>query len=122
MRLFTSILIFAALSCAADIYSGKWASSQSGGAGDIRITLKPEPAVVFTLNGQDIATKVVSSKSEGEVFEIAYDFRLEDYRLRSALRGKLNEGKLPGKYETTNLENNSAVDAGTFETSPSAAK
>jgi hypothetical protein len=100
---------------AASAWKGKWSSENSGNSGDIQIALKPEPRVSFTLSGQEVPCTVVSSKSDGENVEIAYDFNLQGYKLRSSLKGTVKDGKLQGKYTTTTVEDGSAVDSGSFE-------
>lgn len=115
MRIIVLALLAAVFGFAADSYNGKWTSDNSGSGGGIRITLKPEAKVVFTLSGQDVPCTIVSSKVEGESIEVAYDFILQGYKLRSTLKGTLKEGKLAGKYNTATVEDSMPVDAGTFE-------
>ena len=115
MRIAVAALLSAVLSFAADTYTGKRASDNSGSGGEIRITLKPEAKVVFKLSGQDVECTVVTARQERESIELAYDFILQGYKLRSTLRGTLKEGKLAGKYETKTVEDGMPVDTGTFD-------
>ncbi len=103
------------LAFAADSYNGKWTSDGSGNGGGIRITLKPQPKVVFTLSGQDVECTNVTSKVDAESIEVAYDFILQGYKLRSTLKGTVKDGRVEGKYNTTAIEDGTAVDSGTFE-------
>lgn len=117
MRIVLLALLASVLAFGADSYKGKWASDNSGSGGEIRLTLKPDAKAVFTLSGQEVPCTNVVSKVEGESIELAYDFILQGYKLRSTLRGTIKEGKFSGKYNTATVEDGTAVDAGTFDTS-----
>jgi hypothetical protein len=115
MRFLVLLAVAAAAVFGAETFSGKWASDRNEGSGGIRITLKPEPKVSFTLDGQEVACTVASSKAEGESIEIAYDFILQGYKLRSTLKGTVREGKLSGKYESKVTDDGTPVDSGSFD-------
>ncbi|MDZ4799236.1 MAG: hypothetical protein SGI92_13820 [Bryobacteraceae bacterium] len=117
MRIVLLTLLTAVLLFGADSYKGKWTSDSSGSGGEIRFTLKPDAKAVFTLSGQEVPCTNVSTKIEGESIELAYDFILQGYKLRSTLKGTVKEGKFSGKYNTATVEDGAAVDAGTFDTS-----
>lgn len=116
MRLLIAILVCAATVLAAgSVYSGNWASSQNDGSGSMRVQLKPEPQVSFTLGGQNVPTKIVKFAQNGDAFDVEYDFVIEGYHLRSHATGTIKGDKLQAKYETKSLEDGSTVDAGTME-------
>jgi hypothetical protein len=117
MRIVVLALLTTVLSFGADFWKGKWSSDASGSGGEIRLTLKPEPKAVFTLSGQEVPCTNVATKVDGESIELAYDFILQGYKLRSTLKGTIKEGKFTGKYNTATLEDGTAVDSGTFDTS-----
>ena len=96
-------------------FPGKWTSSRSDGEGDIRLRLKPEPEVVFTLNGRDVKTTVSNVKSEGDTFEMDWDFELEGYKLRSTGKGSIKGDRVEGKYQTKTLADGNVIDEGKFE-------
>lgn len=102
------------LAAAGGPYTGTWESSRSDAAGTIRIRLKPEPEVVFTLSDREIKTKIISSKVTETGFDIAYDFTLEGYEVRSGVKGTFVPGGVRGEYRTTAGGDGSEVDAGTF--------
>src|SRR6476619_43034 len=110
------LLLSCSLLMAADeTYTGKWASSQSGSVGTLRMKLTPQPDVSFTLNGEEVKTKVSSSKVTGENFDLEYEFQAEGYKLRSHVKGTIKDDKVKATYETTLLDDGSIVDSGTFE-------
>lgn len=108
----TCIVLFAA-----DIWRGRWSSENSGTVGDIRFALKPEPNVVFTIGDQEVKTTNVTARTQGDEFEIAFDFENQGYRMRSTIKGTMKDGKLDGKYATKSLEDGSAIDSGTVTAS-----
>jgi exosome complex RNA-binding protein Csl4 len=114
---FTCLLLLCAtgLVAADGTCKGKWSSSQNGNGGEIRIQVKPEAGVVFTLNGQEVKTRVVSVKQEGTAFSIAYEFEFDSYKLRSSLSGIVKESKIEGGYKTVTTDGVSPVDEGSFQ-------
>ena len=112
---------------AADIagkYAGDWSSSANGASGEFRLSLAAAGAgkwnleVTFTLAGAEVKTVTHSIKVEGTSIEAAYDFDLGGNRLRSAIQGKLAEGKLAGVYKTTTVAEGVAVDEGAWKAAP----
>src|SRR4051794_27277771 len=104
MRFAIALLLSGTVLFGADVLTGKWSSDNNGNGGAIRLTLKPEPNVVFTLDNQDVRTTSVRAKTQGQQFEISYDFELQGYKLRSTITGTLTDGKLDAKYVTRNLD------------------
>ena len=117
MRFVAIALLTCTFLLAAETWKGKWSSDNSGNAGEIRFVLETGPNVVFTVGDQEVKTTNVTVKADGTELEIAYDFEIQGYRLRSTVKGTLKEGKLSGKYTTRSLEDGSSVDSGTVTAS-----
>lgn len=102
-------------------FTGDWSSSLSGVSGGFRMTLargadgKPNCEVTFTIDGQEVKTVTKSLKVEGSKIEVAYDFTIEGYELRSTVSGQLVENRLEGKYRTVSLADGSPVDEGSWK-------
>lgn len=110
------LLLLSLLAAAAGAYSGTWASSENNAEGSIAIRLAEPPEVSFTLGGESVKTKVLSSKQEaGGSFQIAYEFELQGTRLISTLNGTAAGEKVEGRYTTKTAEGGTPVDAGTFK-------
>ena len=95
-------------------YSGSWTSDRTSSGGKIEIQLKTQAAVSFTLEGETVACKVVSSKVNEGGLEIQYDFEFGGNKLRSTISGTATPEKLSGKYVTKTVADGSPVDSGTF--------
>ena len=116
MKYVLLLLLSCSLLMAADeTFTGKWASSQNGSGGTLRMKLTPQPDVSFTLGGEEVKTKVTSSKVTGENFDLEYDFEAQGYKLRSHVKGTIKGDKAQAAYETTLLDDGSIVDSGSFE-------
>ena len=115
MRYVLLLMTCSLLMAAGETFTGKWASSQNGSGGTLRMKLTPEPEVSFTIGGEDVKTKVSSSKITGENFDIEYDFEVQGYRLRSHAKGTIKGDKMQATYDTKSLDDGSVVDAGSFD-------
>lgn len=110
------VLLVAVVLLAADgPFAGKWTSTRSESQGNITITLKPEPAVMFTLNGEEVKTVVSDAKISDDGFEMDWDFTLSGYKLRSTARATVRGDKLAGEYRTRVLDEGATIDEGKFE-------
>ena len=115
------VLFFAALVFAADgPFAGKWTSTRSESQGNITITLKPEPAVAFTLNGEEVKTVVSNARISDDGFEMDWDFTLSGYKLRSSAKATLKGEKIAGEYRTRVRDEGNTIDEGKFEAAVSA--
>ena len=112
-----AVLLFAAaLAFAADgPFAGKWTSTRSDSNGNISITLKPEPAVMFTLNGAEVKTTVSNAKITDDSFEMDWDFTLDGYNLRSTAKATVKGEKIEGQYRTRVRDDGNTIDEGKFE-------
>ena len=114
MRL--ALLLLAGFLFAADgPFAGKWTSTRSDSHGNITITLKPEPAVTFTLNGEEVKTTVSNAKISDDGFEMDWNFTLSGYKLRSSAKAKVIDGKIEGEYRTRTVDEGTTIDEGKFE-------
>jgi len=88
------------------IYNGEY-NGASGGGGKIHIEIQKTSAgewkcsVSFTIQEQDVPTKMKTVKVEGAKVELRYEFELPGYKLESVLNGELKGRVLEGKYQTT---------------------
>ena len=111
-----AVLFLAALLFAADgPFAGKWTSTRSDSQGTITITLKPEPAVLFTLNGEEVKTTVSNAKVSDDGFEMDWDFTLSGYQLRSTAKATMKDGRIQGEYRTRVRDEGTTIDEGKFE-------
>ena len=117
MRLAPIFFTFACMLFAADRFTGQWSSSQNEAAGTIDIQLSEPAQVTFTLQGQEVKTKILSAKREDSKFELRYEFDFNGTRLISTINGAVAGDKAEGTYRTTTAEGDSAVDGGTFTAS-----
>lgn len=116
MRVLTLFALACALLVAADgPFAGKWTSTRSDSNGSITISLKPEPVVTFTLNGEEVKTTVSSAKIADDSFEMDWDFSFDGYKLRSSAKATVKDGKLAGEYRTRSRDDGTTVDEGKFE-------
>jgi len=105
----------------AGAYKGTWSGS-SGASGDFSLTLKSgddgkwDANVGFSLNGEDVKTKVTSIQVDGAKVKIVYEFDLQDTRLESTITGELKGNALAGTYATKAVADGSAVDTGDWKT------
>ena len=105
-------------------YAGDWTSSSSGVSGRFHLTLassadgKWQCEVTFSLDGEDVKTTVKSLKVEGAKLEVAYEFNIQGYDLRSTINGELRDKKLEGKYRTQAVADGSPVDEGEWKAKP----
>jgi hypothetical protein len=101
-------------------YKGSWSGS-SGASGDFRITLSSagegqwKAEVTFSFSGEDVKTKVTSVDVDGDQVKIVYQFDLQDNKLESTVRGRLNGKTLEGTYNTKAVADGSAVDDGSWK-------
>lgn len=114
MRALAFALLFlatlAVVAAAADepsgIYNGEYTGA-SGGGGKIHIEIQKAAdgewkcSVSFTIQEQDVSTKMKTVKVQGIKVELRYEFELQGYRLESVLNGELKGRVLEGKYQTT---------------------
>src|ERR1700676_2464604 len=102
----------------AGTYLGTWAGGNGGG--DIHMTLGPDgkgglaaQLVGFTIDGQEVTCKVLSTKITGSKIEIVYEFDLQGNKLQSAIAGAATGKILEGTYKTT--AGDQPVDQGTWK-------
>lgn len=119
-----SILCFGADTIAPGKYTGTW-EGNSGASGDFQITLTEDgggqltPEVMFTLNGQEVKTKVTSFKLDGTKMSVVYSFDLQGNSAESSAEGELKGSTLEGKYHTRLLPDGGAIDEGTWKAATS---
>jgi hypothetical protein len=98
---------------AAGTYKGKWNGATGGG--DIHITFRDgaaRPEIGFTLDGQEVACKVISFEADRAKFKLVYEFDLQGTRLQSATEATWKGKTIEGAYKTT--AGDQAVDSGTW--------
>lgn len=101
----------------AGTYKGQW--SGASGGGDIHMTFRASaegkltPEVGFTLGGQEVASKVLSFKSDGAKFTMVYEFDAQGNMLQSAIEATVKGKTIEGTYKTT--AGDQAVDSGTWK-------
>lgn len=114
------LLVRAADTGMAGIYSGVWKSDSSGSSGTVHMTLTAVPdeswkcEISFTLAGAEVTTKVQSFKLENGQLDVAYDFDIQGVTARSKLTGKWDGKAFAGRYQTTLVDTGDTVDAGTW--------
>ena len=122
MRVFAILLLALGILSAQDTigpgaYKGTWAGASSGG--DFHLTLKADNKGVlsgdvgFTIDGNEVPSKIVSLKVDGSSLAMVYEFDLQGNKLQSSVQGKLKGKSLEGTYKTT--AGDSPVDEGTWK-------
>jgi hypothetical protein len=114
------LLVRAADTGMAGVYSGVWKSDSSGDGGSIRMTLTAIPdeswkcEISFTLSGAEVTTKMRSCKLENSQLDVAYDFDIQGVTARSTITGKWDGKAFAGRYQTTVGDGGDTIDAGTW--------
>jgi hypothetical protein len=127
VRLVTVVLVALALlpgvlpaddKLGAGTFKGTWSGGSANG--DFRLTLRPDAQgklgaeVGFSLNGEDVACKIISVKVDGANLTMVYEFDLQGNKLQSQTQGTLKGKALEGTYKT--MAGDTAVDEGTWKT------
>jgi hypothetical protein len=113
-----SALVFAQDKIGAGTYKGAWTGASGGG--DFHMTLRADgngglgADIGFTIEGQEVPSKVTSIKVSGASIEAVYEFDLQGNKLQSAIKGTLKGKTIEGTYKTT--AGDSPVDEGTWKT------
>src|SRR5688572_5358660 len=112
------LIVLFALICilfaAGDRFAGDWSSGQNDASGKIDIKLSEPAAVTFTLQNQEVKTKVLSVKKEAKGVQVRYEFDLEGRKVVSTLTGEILGSKCAGRYQTTPSDSDGIVDSGKF--------
>ena len=103
----------------AGVFVGTW-SGVSGGAGDVRITLKLTagkltPDVMFTMGSTEVKTKVTHLAVHGLKLEMKYEFDLDGNRLESTIHGTLSGETMEGTYTSRSVADGSPADQGEWK-------
>lgn len=117
MRLL-SLMIFMAVSMFAveGTWTGTWASSSGDRSGAMRIQLKPEPAVVVTVDGEEIKGKMVTLKQQDDKsFSIDCEFDIGENTMRTNLTATIKGETADGAYKTHAVADGGPADTGTFK-------
>jgi len=118
-KLTLSLLSFALLvfAGATGRYTGTWTSDASGSGGKLAITISGTDLTQasFTFQGQDVKTKPISLKIDGDQVEMSFEYDLDGAVLRSRMTGTLTGKTIKGKYKSANADGSSPVDEGTWE-------
>ena len=96
-------------------YAGTWAGSSGGGKltlgfGDGGLT-----TASFTYQGQDVKSKPISSKADGNIVEFTFEYDLGGTSLRSSMMGTVDGKSIKGKYKSAPAIGGAPVDEGTWE-------
>lgn len=110
-----TVMFLAGADLAGD-YKGTWSGAASG---DFHIVLSHpgdewKAAVSFTMGGDEVHTKIISVKVDGNKLNLVYQYDLQGNQLQSAITGELKDKKLEGTYKATSVADGSAVDEGTW--------
>jgi hypothetical protein len=118
LMLVVPALIFAQDRITPGSFKGVW--SGMAGGGDFNLTVRADGQgglgadIKFTVEGQDVPSKITSIKVSGASIEAVYEFDLQGNKLQSAMKGTLKSKTLEGTYKTT--AGDSPVDEGTWKT------
>ena len=98
-------------------YSGTWSSGSSGSSGKLTLVFgeKGLSASSFTIQGQEVKTKPISSKANGDLVEFTFEYDIDGNLLRSRMEGTIDGHSLKGKYQSSPAGGGSPVDEGTWE-------
>ena len=112
---FLSVMLLAAADLAGD-YKGTWSGAASG---DFHIVLTHagddwKAEVSFSMGGDEVHTKIVSVKVDGNKLNLVYQYDLQGTQLQSAIVGELKDKKFEGTYKATTVADGSDVDEGTW--------
>jgi hypothetical protein len=113
--LFMTIMFLAGADLAGD-YKGTWTGAASG---DFHIKLSHpgdewKAEVTFTIGSDEVKTKIVSVKVDGNKLNLVYQYDLQGTQLQSAIVGELKDKKFEGTYKATTVADGSDVDEGTW--------
>jgi hypothetical protein len=97
-------------------YKGTWSGAASG---DFHIVLTHagddwKAEVSFSMGGDEVHTKIVSVKVDGNKLNLVYQYDLQGTQLQSAIVGELKDKKIEGTYKATTVADGSDVDEGTW--------
>jgi hypothetical protein len=101
-------------------YIGTWSGAASG---EFRMKLttgddgKLNAEVMFTMGTNEVQTKIVSLKVDGDQLNVVYQYDLQGTKLQSDVRGELKDNTLSGTYKATLVNEGTAVDEGTWTAS-----
>ena len=116
------LLACAAWGDTAGRYTGTWTSAASGEGGKIEVTLTPAASGAwsaessFTYHGQDVKTKPVSVKVEGDQIDVVFEYDLDGALLHSRLQGAVAGKTIKGKYiSSVAADSSQQVDTGAWE-------
>jgi hypothetical protein len=112
---FLSVMLLTAADLAGD-YKGTWSGAASG---DFHIVLTHagddwKAEVSFSMGGDEVHTKIVSVKVDGNKLNLVYQYDLQGTQLQSAIVGELKDKKFEGTYKATTVADGSDVDEGTW--------
>ncbi len=98
-------------------YTGTWSSAANGGGGKLMLTFDAEAlsSASFSLQGQDVKTKPISIKKDGDSVEFVFEYTLDGNVLRSKMQGTASPLGVKGKYKSTTADGTTPVDEGTWE-------
>lgn len=113
--LLLSVMFLAGADLAGD-YKGTWSGAASG---DFHIVLNHagddwKAEVSFSMGGEEVHTKIVSVKVDGNKLKLVYQYDLQGTQLQSAITGELKDKKFEGSYKATTVADGSDVDEGTW--------
>jgi hypothetical protein len=119
MRKFIGLFLLGVMLFAADLagdYKGTWSGAASG---DFHIVLTHagddwKAEVSFSMGGDEVHTKIVSVKVDGNKLNLVYQYDLQGTQLQSAIVGELKDKKIEGTYKATTVADGSDVDEGTW--------
>jgi hypothetical protein len=66
------------------------------------------------MGGDEVHTKIVSVKVDGNKLNLVYQYDLQGTQLQSAIVGELKDKKIEGTYKATTVADGSDVDEGTW--------
>lgn len=112
---FVTVMFLAAADLTGD-YKGTWSGAASG---DFHIVLTHagddwKATVTFTMGGDEVKTKIVSVKVDGNKLNLVYQYDLQGTQLQSAITGELKDKKFEGTYKATTVADGEDVDEGSW--------
>ncbi len=98
-------------------YAGTWSSDGGVNSGKVNITLTDAGGgeLTFTYQDQLVKPKKVTAKVADSQVDFICELDLEGFRLTTAFHGTIDGKTMSGKYQSTSIEDGSALDSGTWK-------
>jgi hypothetical protein len=98
-------------------YMGTWTSDGGVNSGKVNISVDGSGGgqLSFTFQGQMVKPNKVTAKVDGEKVEFLCELDLDGFKLKTAFNGMVEGKSMSGKYQSTNAEDGSVLDSGTWK-------